>query len=448
MFKKFHIGIMGAGNIAGVMAETIKKMKGVKLYAVASRQQVSADVFAGKYGCKKAYGSYEDLVKDKKVDLIYIATPHSEHFENAKLCILHGKPVLCEKAFTANAAQAEELVKLARERNVFLAEAIWTRYMPMVATMQQVIGSGVIGEIKTLTANLGYVVGHLPRMQEPKLCGGALLDLGIYPLTFAFMMLGTHYDRVESSCSYAATGVDEQNSITLYYPDGKVAHLNSTMVSVSDRKGMIYGTKGFAVVENINNFQSITVFDNSYKKLAEYKCPKQISGYEYEVEACMKAISKGELECVEMPHYESIRVMKFMDELRKEWGVVYPYDADAQFTIPKREETVPAGGSVATEEVVTEEVVTEEVVAVAEMTEDTVSAAKEAIGEVVSVAEEAAEEVVSVAEEAAEEVVSVAEEAAGEVISAVEMPAEEVAPVTEESVEEMVALPETSGEQE
>ena len=116
MLKKFNIGIMGAGNIAGVMAETVKKMKHAKLYAVASREQVKADVFAGKYGCKKAYGSYEDLVKDKKVDLIYIATPHSEHYENAKLCIENGKPVLCEKAFTANAKQAQEIIDLAREK--------------------------------------------------------------------------------------------------------------------------------------------------------------------------------------------------------------------------------------------------------------------------------------------------------------------------------------------
>ncbi len=336
MFKKYSIGIMGAGNIAGVMARTVKKMKGVKLYAVASRQQVKADVFSNKYGCKKAYGSYEELVMDKKVDLIYIATPHSEHYENAKLCILNGKPVLCEKAFTANAEQAEELIQLAREKEVFLAEAIWTRYMPMVSTIQQVLGSGVIGELKTLTANLGYEVGKLPRMQEPSLCGGALLDLGIYPLTFAFMMFGTNYDRVESSCSYTATGVDEQNSMTFYYPDGKMAVLSSTMMAISDRQGIIYGTKGFAVVENINNFQSITVYDNQYKKIAEYKCPKQITGYEYEVEACIQALSKGELECVQMPHSEIIRMMKVMDYLRKEWGVIYPYDAEEKMAIAEQ----------------------------------------------------------------------------------------------------------------
>lgn len=327
MMKKFNVGIIGTGNIAGVMADTLCKMKNVRAYAVASREKVKADVFARKYGCKAAYGSYEELVKDKKVDLVYIATPHSAHYENAKLCIENGKPVLCEKSFTANAQQAEELIRLAKEKSVFLAEAIWTRYMPMLTTIREAIGSGVIGEPKTLTANLGYLVSGLDRMQNPALAGGALLDVGVYTLNFALMLFGNNIERISSFCSYSESGVDEQNTITLQYHDGKIAALNSSMVSLSDRKGIIYGTKGFAIVENINNFESITLYDTSYKKLAMYKAPKQISGYEYEVEACMKAIREHRLECVEMPHSETLRVMKLMDGLRKEWGIVYPFEA-------------------------------------------------------------------------------------------------------------------------
>lgn len=330
MLKKYNIGIMGAGGIAGVMAETVKKMKNVKLYAIASREQVRADVFAKKYGCKKAYGSYEDLVKDKKVDLIYIATPHSEHYENAKLCIENGKPVLCEKAFTANAKQAQELIQLAQEKQVLITEAIWVRYMPMLTTIQQVIGSGVIGEPKTLTANLGYVIDSVPRLQDPALAGGALLDVGVYTLNFAVMLFGSNIDKIDASCSYTKTGVDEQNSVTIHYHDGKMAVLNSSMVSLSDRKGIIYGTKGFAIVENINNFESITVYDNSYKKVAAYKRPKQISGYEYEVEACIKAISEGKIECPQMPHSETIRMMKIMDSIRAGWGIIYPFENEEE----------------------------------------------------------------------------------------------------------------------
>ncbi len=330
MFGNFNVGIMGSGNIAGIMAGTINKMKNVRVYAVASRQQVHADVFAGKYGCKKAYGSYADLVADKKVDLIYVATPHSEHYENVKMCLEAGKPVLCEKAFTLNAAQAEELVRIAAEHKVFLAEAMWTRYMPMLTTIREVIGSGIIGEPKTLTANLGYVISSKERLTNLALGGGALLDVGVYTINFALMIFGHNISKIASCCTFTETGVDEQNAICLQYYDGKVANLNSSMVSLSDRQGIIYGTKGFAVVENINNFESIAVYDRQYKKVASYKCPKQISGYEYEVEACVEAIKCGQIECSQMPHSETLRVMRIMDEIRSQWGMKYPCEAQEE----------------------------------------------------------------------------------------------------------------------
>ena len=297
---------------------------------MASRQQVHADVFAGKYGCKKAYGSYADLVADKKVDLIYVATPHSEHYENVKMCLEAGKPVLCEKAFTLNAAQAEELVRIAAEHKVFLAEAMWTRYMPMLTTIREVIGSGIIGEPKTLTANLGYVIGSKERLTNLALGGGALLDVGVYTINFALMIFGHNISKIASCCTFTETGVDEQNAICLQYYDGKVANLNSSMVSLSDRQGIIYGTKGFAVVENINNFESIAVYDRQYKKVASYKCPKQISGYEYEVAACIDAIKCGLIECAQMPHSETLRVMRIMDEIRSQWGMKYPCEVQEE----------------------------------------------------------------------------------------------------------------------
>ncbi len=329
MVGKCNIGIIGTGNIAATMALTVDRMKNAKLYAVASREKIKADVFARKYGCKKAYGSYEELVKDKKVDLIYIATPHSAHYENAKLCIANGKPVLCEKAFTVNAKQAEELFSFASVAKVFITEAMWTRYMPMLTTIREILGSGIIGEPKTLTANLGYVIDGIDRIQNPALAGGALLDVGVYTLNFALMMFGNSIEKVTSTCTYTKTGVDEQNSITLHYTDGKVAVLNSSVVSQSDRKGIIYGTKGFIVVENINNYESVAVYDDSYKKVAMYKAPKQITGYEYEVEASIKAIREHKTECMQMPHGETVRVMKMMDELRKEWGIAYPFEGEA-----------------------------------------------------------------------------------------------------------------------
>lgn len=326
MLKQKRVAIMGAGNIAGVMAKTIKKMKHVKCYAIASRDLGRAKEFAKKYGIKKAYGSYEEMVQDPKIDLVYIATPHSGHYQNMKLCIEYGKPVLCEKAFTANAEQAEEVLQLAKEKGVFVAEAIWTRYMPFLSTIRGILSSGIIGAPSMLTCNLGYPLVHVPRMMQPELAGGALLDLGVYTLNFASMLFGTDITRMTSACTMTPTGVDASNSITITYRDGRMAVLNSTMLGTTDRRGIIYGTNGFIEIENINNFESVTVYDNSRRVVKSVKAPKQISGYEYEVISSLNAIERGQLECWEMPHAEIIRIMKMMDELRKAWGIVYPFE--------------------------------------------------------------------------------------------------------------------------
>lgn len=328
MFQKINVGIMGTGSIACTMAETLGKMKSVKCYAVASRTQDKAEVFARGYGFKKAYGSYEELVSDKKVDLIYIATPHSEHYNNAMLCLKNKKPVLCEKAFTANAKQAEELFAYAKENNVFITEAIWTRYMPMLKTIKEVLNSNVIGEPVMLTANLGYPIKNVARIYKPELAGGTLLDLGIYPLNFAAMFFGTEIERIQSVCTYTDTGVDEQESITFLYKDGKSAVLNATMLAVTDRQGVIYGTEGYMIIENINNFESFSTYSKDHVKLNTYKRPKQISGYEYEVEACVRAIKEGWIQCPEMPHEESLKMLYIMDSIRKDWGIVYPFEKE------------------------------------------------------------------------------------------------------------------------
>lgn len=326
--KKWKAAILGAGNIARKMAVTMAGMEEVQTYAVASRSLERAQDFAAEYGFEKAYGSYEEMLCDEQVELVYIATPHSEHFENAKLCILHGKPVLCEKAFTANAWQAKELIRLAEEKRVFITEAIWTRYLPMLETIRRQLDSGIIGKPSMLTANLGYVIDQVPRIQQPGLAGGALLDLGVYPLNFALMVFGNRIRKISSVCTYTDTGVDEQNSMTLLYEDGRVAQLNSSILSVSDRRGVIYGSQGFMVIENINNYENLSIYNNRYEKIRQIDRPAQITGYEYEVRASLQALEEGRLECPQMPHEEIIRVMEMMDTMRKEWGVVYPFDGE------------------------------------------------------------------------------------------------------------------------
>lgn len=334
---------MGTGKMAGVMAGTIKKMKGVKCHGVASRSEERAQEFAKEYGIKVAYTSYEEMMLDSKIDLVYIATPHSEHYANMKLCIENGRNVLCEKAFTANAVQAEEILTLARERGVFVAEAIWVRYMPMLTTIKGILNSGIIGEPTMLTASLGYPIASKQRLTDPALAGGALLDLGVYTLNFAAMMFGKEIEKTDSSCILTSTGVDASESITITYRDGKMAVLGCTMDGLSDRRGVIYGSKGYIAIENINNFESVTVYDASYKAVKSVKAPKQITGYEYEVYSCMEAIEKGEKECWEMPHDETLRIMKQMDDLRAQWGVVYPFEEKekTELLTGEVEDTVP-----------------------------------------------------------------------------------------------------------
>ena len=324
MFGSFRVAIMGTGKIAEVMADTLKGMRGVTCYAVGSRSQEKADAFAQKFGIKKAYGSYAELVSDPKIDLVYVATPHSEHYENCKLALSTGKNVICEKAFMLNEKQASSIFKIAEEKNLLITEAMWTRYMPLRNKLKEVIASNVIGEPTMLTANLGYNIVYKDRISQPALGGGALLDLGVYVLNFASMVFGNNVADIASICTYNDLGMDMQDSITLRYADGKVAVLNATALGISDGQGIIYGPKGFIVVENINNFESITVYNNEYKKTAEYKRPKQISGYEYEIEACIRAIKEKWLECPEMPHSESLKMMNMMDFIRKSNNIVFP----------------------------------------------------------------------------------------------------------------------------
>lgn len=195
-----NVGILGAGNIAATMAKTLNRMQEARFYAIASRTQDRADDFARQYGAVRAYGSYEAMLADPNVDLVYIATPHALHYQQGLQCIAHGKPVLCEKAFTANAPQAKALVRSAAEHRVFITEAIWTRYMPSRALIAEVVASGELGEIVSVSANLGYPVGSRERLRSPALAGGALLDMGVYPLNFICMTLGSDIADIRSAC--------------------------------------------------------------------------------------------------------------------------------------------------------------------------------------------------------------------------------------------------------
>ena len=320
------LGILGAGGIAASTAPTMAALQEVECYAVASRSYEKAEAFAKKFGFQKSYGSYEEMLRDPEVELVYIATPHSHHYEHMMLCIDHGKAVLCEKAFTLNANQAKKVRAHAAEKGVFVTEAIWTRYMPSRKIINDLIGSGIIGKVNTLTANLSYVIHQVPRIYEPALAGGALLDIGVYGINFALMHFGTDIERVESAVRMMDTGVDGMETITIFYRDGRMAVLTHSVYARSDRKGIIHGDKGYLVVENINNPQSISVYDVQDQLVQKIEVPQQISGYEYQFLECARCLESGKTESDSMPLADSVYVMEFMDSIRKQWGMVYPQE--------------------------------------------------------------------------------------------------------------------------
>lgn len=318
------IGIIGAGGIAHKMADTIAQVKNMEICAIASRSAERGKEFAQKYKIPRYYHGYEGLVHEPDLDLVYIATPHSCHYEQVKMCLEAGKNVLCEKAFMLNKQQADEVIELSEKRHLFLSEAMWTRFMPSRQLLHDILESGEIGTAVSLTANLGYAVDQKERMRRLELGGGALLDLGVYPINFALMNFGELYESVSSEAIITPEGVDRCDSITLKWKDGKMAVLHANMSASTDRRGIIYGEKGYIVVDNINNCQNITVYNLQRQKIGVYQAEEQITGYEYELEACKRAIENGQIECKEMPHTVTSEIMGLLDRIRGIWGMKFP----------------------------------------------------------------------------------------------------------------------------
>ena len=322
----FKVGIIGAGWIAEKMAASLAPLPDYRVYAIASRSRQKAEAFAKNWGIEKAYGSYDQLVDDPLVDLVYIATPHSHHYDQAMLAVSHHKAVLVEKAFTANARQCEALLAAAKSEGVFLTEAIWTRYMPLSMKVIELMNSGVIGEPRVLTATLCYSMEHKERIVRPDLCGGALLDLGVYVLNFARMYFGTDITRTVTNCLMGPTGVDLHESISLTYRDGKMANLQAGALCLNDRQGIISGTEGYIRVDNVNCPELVEVYRN-YELVESHSRPADmVTGYEYQVKESRRCMEAGLLESPMMPHAETLAIMRQMDNMRQEWGVHYPMD--------------------------------------------------------------------------------------------------------------------------
>lgn len=323
-----NIGILGCGSIARTLAHTMKRMEGedIHLLAFASRSLEKARKYADDFQVERAYGSYEELVKDKDIDLVYIATPHAIHLDNMRLALENGKACLTEKAFTANARQAEEAIELAKKKKLLLAEAIWTRYMPVRRMIDKILDSGRIGRIRFLTADLGYKINDKYRLVEPSLAAGSLLDVGVYPVNFALMHIRSRIERIDASCTYHESGVDRSDSIAFLYEDGTVASLTCTMEANTPRLCTITGEKGFLEVENVNNPEEVRIYDQDRNLVETCHPEKQISGYEYELRECRDALRKGETECPSMPLKDTLAVMRILDEIRAKMHVVFPFE--------------------------------------------------------------------------------------------------------------------------
>lgn len=316
-------GIIGCGNIAKSFAKGLSEVDDAELIACASASTERAKSFAEEYPCHPC-ASYEELVRRNDIDVVYIATTHNFHYDNGRLCLENGKNVLCEKPTCVNAKQTRELVALAKAKDLFLMEAMWTRFMPAIRALLDELAAGVIGDIKLVQADFG-ISRDWPadgRMLNPNLAGGALLDLGIYPLTFAWLIKGAP-SAVQSSWTKAETGVDESGCYLLSYADGAMAQLFSGFRTRTPHQARIFGSKGRIVVDDFFHPRGYTVFlDEEEPRVVEADYPS--TGYQFEaaeVGRCLALGLKGSALC---PMDETITIMDIMDSIRQQWGLVYP----------------------------------------------------------------------------------------------------------------------------
>ncbi|HRK20486.1 MAG TPA: Gfo/Idh/MocA family oxidoreductase [Fimbriimonadaceae bacterium] len=317
-------GILGCGSIAGQFARGLAHAPRATLAAVGSRSLEKAEKFRTEHGAGRAFGSYEELAASGEVDAIYVATPHPMHCDDTLLCLNHGKAVLCEKPFAINASEARKMVEAARNNQVLLMEAMWTRCFPIMVRLREELAAGRIGDVRFVSADFGFRAGFDPksRLFDPALGGGALLDVGVYAISFASMVLGKP-TAVAGLMQPAPTGVDAQSAFVLAYPNGAMASLFTSVESMTPWEATVLGTEGKIRVQSPfwkPSRMTITVGDT--EEIVDL--PYEGNGYQFEameVESCM---SQGLLESPVMPHDETISIMETMDSLRSQWGLRYP----------------------------------------------------------------------------------------------------------------------------
>ncbi|HVU10915.1 MAG TPA: Gfo/Idh/MocA family oxidoreductase [Phototrophicaceae bacterium] len=327
MAEKIRWGILGTGNIAHKFATGLCAADDAELVAVGSRTQEAADRFGDEFGAPRRHASYEALASDPGVDAIYISTPHPFHQPNTILCLENGKAVLCEKPFAINTGEAQTMIDLARSKHLFLMEAMWTRYTPVLVKVRELLDAGAIGDVRMLTADFGFRTDLNPkgRLFDLELGGGALLDVGIYPLSLASMIFGEP-SKMVSVAHLGETGADEQNAILFQYPQGEIAMLSSATRTSMPQEAVIMGTQGtIRLPPEWWHPQSFTLARPN-RAPETFALPFRANGYEYEAMEVGDCLRAGKLESDVMPLAETLTLMRQMDVIRAEWGLVYPVE--------------------------------------------------------------------------------------------------------------------------
>jgi dihydrodiol dehydrogenase / D-xylose 1-dehydrogenase (NADP) len=317
-------GIIGAGYIANIFAQALNGI-GIEGYAIASRDIQKAIHFRDTYGFALAYGSYEAMLEDPLVDCVYVATPHALHYEHMMLALAYGKHVLCEKSFTLNTDQAEKVFAYAKEKNLFVMEAMWTRFLPTIQKTIEIVQDGVIGDIVKLTSDFCFTLDNHnkdSRMFDLDMGAGALLDTGVYNINFAYLFLGIP-EQITSNVVLHENGMDLADDIIFHYSNAK-AHLYNSFAETKPEDGWIYGTKGKIRVPHFYRAEMAEIYDIDGYLVDAVLYKHKVNGFEYQIMEVINCIVNGKLESEIMSHEETLKIMRLMDQLRADWQLKYP----------------------------------------------------------------------------------------------------------------------------
>lgn len=322
--KKINWGILGLGKIASTFAHDLQLTENAVIYGVASRSAEKAKSFAEEFRALKSYGSYESLVADPDIDIVYVATPHPMHFRNTMMCLKHGKAVLCEKPMGMNADEEKAMIAEARLRKLFLMEGIWTRFMPATVKLLELIEKGAIGDILHIRADFGFRGNPDPeaRLYNKKLGGGSLLDIGLYPVYLSLLLLGAP-TGIKASARMSATGVDSACAMVFDYPDRALAVLESTFEVDTPTEAFVFGSKGALKLHGqFHHARKISLFRDG--KLQEiFDVDYRGNGYVHEIEEVHRCLLNGETESPKLPLDTSLSLVSTLDRVREEIGLSY-----------------------------------------------------------------------------------------------------------------------------